>query len=333
MLKVGIIGSGFGLYGLLPAFNSIEDCQVVSVCGKNSERLVNYCNEIGLKNIYSDWREMLNSQKLDVIALAVTPKVQYEIAKVAIEKDIDVFAEKPLAVNVIQAKELLNLAIKYNITHAVDFMFPEIDQWQKVKQLLDNKTLGQLRHVSVNWDFLSYDIKNEVSSWKTDIKEGGGALSFYFSHSLYYLEYYAGKISDLKSLISYSEESANDGETGVEVLLKFSNGVTGHAHLSCNSKGLSRHKLIFQCDKGTIVLENENAITARFIVTIYVKDEEKKVIYSQEEAKIGEDERVASVKKLASRFIYACINNQQIIPSFKEGVRVQELIEEIRKNN
>lgn len=276
---------------------------------------------------------MLDNQKLDAIALAVPPRVQYEIAKIAIEKGIDIFAEKPLSANVIQAKELLDLAIKYNITHAIDFIFPEIDQWQKVKQLLDNKTLGQLKHVSVNWDFLSHDIKNEVSSWKTDVKEGGGALSFYFSHSLYYLEYYVGEISDLKSLFTYSKKSANGGETGVEVLLKFKNKVTGHAHLSCTSQGLNKHQLIFQCDKGTIILENENAITSKFIVTICSQDGEKKVIYSQEKEKKGEDERVASVKKLALRFIDACAKNQQMTPSFKEGVRVQELIEKIRQNN
>lgn len=333
MLKVGIIGSGFGVYGLLPAFNAIEDCQVVSVCGKNTKRLLHYNNEIGSKKIYSDWRVMLDNQKLDAIALAVTPSVQYEIAKIAIEKDIHIFAEKPLAANVIQAKELLNLATKYNITHAVDFIFPEIDQWQKVKQLLDNKTFGQLRHISVNWDFLSFDIKNEVSSWKTDVKEGGGALSFYFSHSLYYLEYYAGEILDLKSLLSYSEKSANGGETGVEVLLTFKNNVTGHAHLSCNSQGLHRHQILFQCDKGTIILENEDVITRKFVITLYAQGGEKKVIYSQEKEKKSEDERVAFVKKLAVRFINACINNQQMTPSFKEGVRVQELIEKIRQNN
>lgn len=333
MLKVGIIGSGFGLYGLLPAFNSIKNCKVIAICGKKTDRLLNYCESIGLKKIYSDWQIMLENEKLDALALAVTPRAQYVIAKPAIKKGLHIFAEKPLARSVIQAKELLDLAIKYNITHAVDFIFPEIDQWKNVKHLLDNKTLGQLKHVSVNWDFLSFDIKNEVSSWKTDVKEGGGALSFYFSHALYYLEYYAGEIADLKSLFSYSKKSVNGGETGVEVLLKFKNRVTAHAHLSCNSPGLNRHQLIFQCDKGTIILENQNAITTKFLVTIFAQDGEKKIIYSHEEKKSGEDERVAPVRKLALRFIDACINNQQMTPSFKEGVRVQELIEKIRQNN
>ena len=95
MLKVGIIGSGFGLYGLLPAFNYIKDCQVICICGKQTDRLLRYCEDINLKNIYSDWKEMLENEELDAVALAVTPNAQYEIAKVAIEKKINIFAEKP----------------------------------------------------------------------------------------------------------------------------------------------------------------------------------------------------------------------------------------------
>ena len=44
----------------------------------------------------------------------------------------------------------------------------------------------------------------------------------------------------------------------------------------------------------------------------------------------GEDERVKSVRKLATHFVEACIHHKQMSPSFVEGVRVQELIEKIR---
>src|SRR3989338_10788310 len=130
MLKIGIIGSGFGLYGLLPAFNSIENCKVVAICGRRRRQLVSYCKSIGFENIYSDWRLLLKHEELDAIALAVTPYAQYKISKVAIKKGLHVFAEKPLAVNKSQASELLILANKNKIIHGVDFIFPEIAEWK-----------------------------------------------------------------------------------------------------------------------------------------------------------------------------------------------------------
>src|SRR3990167_1252927 len=213
MIKVGIVGSGFGLYGLLPAFNSTPNCKVISICGSESERMLDYCMSIGLKKIYRSWQEMLDKEDLEAIALAVTPNAQYEIAKAAIEKGLHIFAE--------------------------------IEEWKKVKKLLDKKVCGNLKQINLKWDFLSYDIKNQKSSWKTNTAEGGGALSFYFSHSLYYLEYFAGKIFDLKSRLSYASKSPNGGDVGVDLQLEFENGVLCNAHINCNSSDVNKHQLEF----------------------------------------------------------------------------------------
>lgn len=332
MLKIGIIGSGFGLYGLLPAFNATPGCQVASIYGRKTKYLVNYCKKIGPKRIYTDWQKMLDKENLDAVAIAVPPYLQYQIAKVAINKGLHIFAEKPLAANLKQAKELLYLAKKERVTTAVDFLFPEIEEWKKVKDLLDKKIFGKLKKIEVNWDFLSYDIKNKISSWKTDITLGGGVLSFYFCHCLYYLEYFVGKISNFKGRLKYSNESINGGEVGVDLMIDFENYVKGTAHLSCNSKSLNRHQLIFICDNGTIVLENKNSTTANFTVKIN-KDGRIKIMFKEKSyaSKKNEDERVRVVKKLTTRFIDAITNNTNTTPSFKEGVRVQELIEKIKK--
>ncbi|MGA2130360.1 MAG: Gfo/Idh/MocA family oxidoreductase [Candidatus Pacearchaeota archaeon] len=333
MLKIGVIGSGFGVIGLMPAFNSVKDCKVIAICAKRSETLDNYCDQMGIKNIYPDWRLLLENEDLNAVAISVTPNAQYEITKVAISKGLHVFAEKPLTVNVKQARELLSLAKKMKVTHGVDFIFPEIAEWKKVKELIDSNIFGKLKHISVNWDWLSGDIKNGRSSWKTNVAEGGGVLSFYFSHGLYYLEHFAGEIIDVKSLFTYSPKSINGGEVEIELLLKFKDSVTGHAHVSCISNGLVRHQLIFKCEHGIITLENKNSVVDGFIVKTYSRSGEKLIRVNKDEGNKNEDERVKIVKKLATRFVKACATNQQMKPSFNEGLRVQELIERIREEN
>lgn len=326
MLKIGIIGSGFGLYGLLPAFYSLKNCSIVAVCANNPERLSKYYYSLGLKNTYSNWQMMLDKEKLDALAIAVTPNAQYTIAKTAIQKKIHVFAEKPLADTYEHAKILYELAVKHKVTHAVDFIFPEIDEWMRVKKLLENNKYGKLKHISLNWDFMSHDIRYGLSSWKTDAQKGGGALSFYFSHSLYYLEYFAGKIEDVKSTFSYSEKSINSAEVGVDLLLSFKNNIYGSTHISCNTIGLNRHQLIFQCERGTIVLENKNSFVRNFRITIYTENGEKSIILKKKTIKDDEKARVDLVKKIAERFVFACIHKQQMKPSMKDGLRVQQLI-------
>jgi len=313
VLNVGIIGSHFGLIGLKPAFGSIQNCRVVGVCGGRE-----------------DWGTFLQRNDIDAVALAVPPKAQYEIAKVAIQKGLHVFAEKPMAANLAQAKELYALAKKKKVVTGIDFEFPEIAEWKKVKELLDKKKFGALKHVSVDWDWQSGDLKYGRKTWKTDAKEGGGALSFYFSHGLYYLERFAGKIQKTQAVFSHSPLSLNGGEVGVDMLLKFKSGVIGNVHVSCNSPGLVRHRLMFTCERGIIVLENRNAIVDNFDIKTFGPHGTHVVKVKKDKGRKGEDERVKTVRKLAKRFVDACTRKKKMFPSFADGLRVQELIEKIR---
>ena len=194
--KVAIVGSGFGMYGLLPAFSRIKGCKVVSICGKNSERMLNYCKKLDL-NRYTDWREMLQKEKPDAVTIAVIPSHQYEIAKFALENGIAVFAEKPLTTSFATSLEINKLAKEKELPNMMDFIFPEIPEWQATKKVIESGLVGKIHKINVDWAFLSYDLRNSIKSWKTDVQQGGGALSFYFSHAFYYLEYFLGRIKNV----------------------------------------------------------------------------------------------------------------------------------------
>lgn len=313
MIRIGMIGSNFGKVGLTPAFGSVKNCEVISL------------------NTKDNWNKILNKKNLDAIALAVPPNIQYKIAKIAIKKGLHVFAEKPLTANLKQAQELLTLAQKHKVITGIDFIFPEIAEWRKVKELLEKEKFGKLKHISVNWQWLSSDIKYKRKSWKTNIKKGGGVLSFYFSHGLYYLENFAGKIKNIRTKLSYSKESKGSAEIGIDMEIKFENGATGDVHVFCNSRKFVKHKLVFECKKGTIVLENRNAVVDKFSINVHTEKDARQIKVKKNKNNKKEDERVKIVRILAKKFINSCISRKQMYPSFKEGLRVQELIELARK--
>ncbi|MBP9866835.1 MAG: Gfo/Idh/MocA family oxidoreductase [Candidatus Pacebacteria bacterium] len=331
-MRIGIIGSGFGLYGLLPAFNSVKGCKVVCICGKKTERLQKYCKSIQLDAIYSDWRIMFEKEKLDAVAIAVTPKAQYEITKVALKKGLHVFAEKPLASTLSEAEELFLLTKKNKNITAVDFIFPEIDEWIQAKKNIEDGHYGKLKHVKVDWDFLSYDLKHDIDSWKTNVEEGGGVLSFFTSHVLYYVEDYVGEISKISSIFSYSKKSTRKKiETGIDIIMQFKNGVTGSIHVCSNVIGRTEHKVEFIFEKSTMILKSEKGITDAFTLSVYSESEDiKSDTCVRKKTVSDEDERVAVVAKIAKRFVYSVQTKRTMKPSFKEGLRVQKLIDIIR---
>ena len=334
--KVAIVGSGFGMYGLLPAFSRIKECKAVGICGKNSEMMLNYCKKLGL-NRYTDWREMLQKEKPDAVAIAVIPSHQYEITRYALENGMAVFAEKPLTTSFDTSLELNKLAKKKRMPNMLDFLFPEIPEWHAAKKAIENGLIGEILKVNVDWTFLSYDLMNHIKSWKTDVKQGGGALSFYFSHVFYYLEYFLGRIKNIECNFSSSEKSLNKGETGIDMTISFENGCVGNAHMDISNADQQKHKVEFHAEGKTIILQNFNSnFVDNFELILNTSKGIEKIkpdMLLDSSYDESEDPRVKVIKPIAERFINWCNTGNTAKPDFEDGLRVQELIKMARISN
>jgi len=329
--RVAVVGSGFGLYGQLPAFQRIPDCEVVGIAGRNSDRLLNYCRQTNVP-AFADWRSMLDQARPEAIAIAVVPSRQYEIASEALDRGLSVFAEKPLALDLAQATALLEKARAKKVAHMVDFLFPEIPEWRRARQILEEGAVGRLHSVHVRWLFRSYDHKNNIQGWKTCPKEGGGALSFYVSHVFYNLEHFFGKIESLKCKLHGSPPYE---ETHVRLDLTFCDGGNGVVEFWCDVVRLKAHSWSVLCDTGALLLDNtSSSFTRGFEITQRSKlgATSSKIVVQQTEADPAVDERVPLIKSLAERFIAWHRGGPPSHPDFSDGVRVQHLIECARKS-
>jgi predicted dehydrogenase len=331
--RIAIVGSGFGMYCLLPAFSGIKGCEVVGICGKNSERMEKFCKEFCLTR-YDDWKEMLEVEKPNAVAISVIPKNQYEIAEYALQNKIAVFAEKPLTTSVDTSIKLNKLAKKNNLPNMVDFIFPEISEWCEAKKIIEKDMLGEILNINVDWTFLSYDLKNHIKSWKTDIDQGGGALSLFLSHTFYYLENFLGKIKNMQCDFTLLGKNYNNSESIINITMLFENGCVGNIHMDISNAKQQKHVIEFHTENKTMTLQNfSDSFVDNFELIISEKNKIKKVTnYNVENYDYGqvEDPRVKMVKPIAIRFINWCNTGVSSKPNFQDGLRVQELIEMAR---
>jgi len=216
----------------------------------------------------------------------------------------------------------------------LDFIFPEIPEWCAAKKAIENGLIGKILNINVDWTFLSYDLSNRIKSWKTDVEQGGGALSFYFSHTFYYLEYFIGRIKSVQYTFSTSEKSLNKGETSINMNILFENGCMGNAHMDISCAGRQKHTVEFLAEEGSIILQNNsNNFVDNFELTVNTlkgaqKIKPDKVLnLSYDES---EDPRVKIIKPVAERFINWCNTGVATKPDFQDGLRVDELIEMTR---
>lgn len=330
-VKLAVIGSGFGLYGLLPAFQQLPSCTVVGIYGKKSERLLTYCQRTSVP-VFDHWQELVEREHPDAIAIAVVPKYQYEIARFALASGISVFAEKPLCTNLEQATGLLDLARRRPLAHMVDFIFPAIPEWAKTKDLLEQGIIGKVKQVKVRWSFITYDLKNNLKTWKSIPAEGGGALSFYFSHELYNLEFFLGPMVKVRCDLKYGSP-ISEGETGIALQAEFASGCIADIVFDCASPDPNFHALEFLGESGILKLSNASkSFTGGFQIELAGSNQVSESVHLPPPQTLDPalDERVYLVKTLADRFIQWCSGGAPARPDFSDGWRVQHLIEACR---
>ena len=272
---------------------------------------------------------MLDEASLDAVAIATLPSQQPDIAEYALRKGIAVFAEKPLAATVEQARELEHIARASGLPNVVDFMFPELETWEMAKRLLDDGAVGKLRHVAVDWRMESYSHRKRIMNWKTDASKGGGVLQHFGCHTLHYLEHLFGPIAELSATLASAEDLGARADTLAALSLRFHSGLSGAVFLCSAATQTSVHRVEAYGSDGSLVLANPTTDpVSGFEIKMASRQSPGYAAVAVEtiERNPDEDTRVAPVSRVVSRFLDWCIDGMPTTPAFRDGLRVQELI-------
>ncbi len=143
----------------------------MSVCDQSPTSLSRAKRSYPQITTTSDCSEILTSPDIDAVAVITPVSTHFDLAKKALDNGKHVFVEKPFTATVAQAEELIELAEKKNLMIMVDHTFIFTGAVRKIKQLVDEKVLGDLyyydsirvnlglfqRDVNVIWDLAPHD--------------------------------------------------------------------------------------------------------------------------------------------------------------------------------
>lgn len=110
-IKVGIIGLGFMGQNHLRVFSQLRNVKVVAASDINTKIIKQVKSQYPIR-VYSNYLKMLVSENIDAVSIAVPTTYHYDVAKVVIENRKHLLIEKPIAMNVHQAKRIIDLAEK-----------------------------------------------------------------------------------------------------------------------------------------------------------------------------------------------------------------------------
>ncbi|MFM1538940.1 Gfo/Idh/MocA family protein [Helcococcus bovis] len=143
-MRFGIVGTNFITDEFMEGAMLLKDkIEITSICSGKIENAKKFAEKYNIKNFYENHIEMLESGKIDAIYIAVPNSLHFEMTMDAIQRNIPIFCEKPLAVNSKQVKILIDAAIKNKvyIHHGVVPLYTE--NFNIIKNNLQN--IGKIR--------------------------------------------------------------------------------------------------------------------------------------------------------------------------------------------
>jgi predicted dehydrogenase len=172
MIRVGVIGYGYWGPNIVRNFNSYEGSKVVSVCDRDGKALTRAKKAYPNVRAVNDCNELICAPDIDAVVIVTPVFTHYEIAKEALLQGKHVFVEKPFTYTAAQAQELLELGDRKKLKIMVDHTFLYTGAVRKIKQLIDDGTLGDLMYfdsmrinlglfqhdVNVVWDLAPHDL-------------------------------------------------------------------------------------------------------------------------------------------------------------------------------
>ena len=328
MIRLGIVGSNYGRSVQLPAFRADPRCEVVALAGSDLARTTERAREVNVAKAFGDWRALVEDVDVNAVAIATPPALQAQIAIAALKLGKPVFAEKPMASTLADARAMLGAATRSRLPTMIDFNFHQIASWQRAKSLLDAGAIGRLRHAAVHWHTENRAIQMRLRNWKTMSDDGGGVLGNFISHCFHYLEWFCSPVARLSARLTGlpGDESL---KTTAAMALEFERGQLASLSMSCASYLGSGHRLEFYGEDGTLALANTSADYMRGFELWHAKRPAaalERVAVEDPVDALFADGRTAPVSRLAKLFIDAVENGGAAQPDFAAGFRVQQLI-------
>jgi len=367
-LNVGIIGYKFmgrahsNAWKKAPLFFELPFEPVLKVaCGRHLNELNAFAQKWGWEETETDWRKVIARNDIDIIDIALPQYLHYEIALAAAKAGKYIFCEKPMAMNSLQAEEMLKVCIENKVLHYLNHNYRRAPAINLAKNMIDKDLLGKIYHwrcaYQQDWitdpNFpLTWQLKKELA--------GAGPQWDLNSHAVDLAHYLIGSIANVVAItadfiktrplateggtgnLKAEASGSGKGEVTVEdaalMLVNFRNGAVGSFEATRFANG-RRNKLCFEIygSKGSLLFDLEKMNELKYynvadekglqgFRTILATDESHPYIKNWWPAGhvIGYEHTFVHA---AADFITAIGEGTKITPNFEDGLEVIKVLE------
>ena len=211
-----------------PAFNKVKNSSLIAVMRRNAAKAKDYAQRHNVPRWYDDATSLINDHGVNAIYIATPPSSHEEYTIAALNAGKPVYVEKPMSVNASAAQRMMNAAQKKNIKMVVAHYRREQPIFKKIKQLLAENTIGDIRFALLEFykrSLTKEELQIPKTAWRVDAAIAGGGLFYDLApHQLDLMYYFFGE-ADKANGIALNQEKLYNADDIVAGNIVFKNGV------------------------------------------------------------------------------------------------------------
>lgn len=230
MLKFGLAGTGVGGDFIARALAQLKlegVAELVAVAGRKGVKTEEFARRHGAKRWYTSFEQLVSDPEVDAVAISTPHYMHFPQALAAIDAGKHVLVDKPMAITLKEADEMIARAERKGVALGVVFEYRFDPLIEKVKGLVDSGRLGRLilGEAFVEWYRTQeyYASSDWRGRWAT---EGGGALINQAIHTIDLLLWLMGDAEELWALTGTFAHSIEVEDLAVAAV-RFRSGAFG----------------------------------------------------------------------------------------------------------
>lgn len=184
-MRVGIIGCGLVSEKHIPYLSKMKGVDIIGVCDLNEVKADECATHFGIRNAFSDFSKMLADENPEAVHILTPPHTHKELAIQSMQAGSHVLVEKPMALNLGDAEEMIRAADRNGVFLGVchNFLFEPIVK--TAKALAERGDLGRILSIETFWRIFragSVD-RYQKSDWLRQLP--GGIFHEVAAHPIY----------------------------------------------------------------------------------------------------------------------------------------------------
>ena len=243
-LRFGVVGAGsFAEVCHLPGLLAAPGAEVVAIASRRRERAAALAARFGIPHVERDTAALCARDDLDGVAICAPNDAHRDAALLALRHGKHVLCEKPLALDVAQADEMLAAARASGRVHMVAFTYRYLHGVEELRRRVARGDVGEpylWRGHHEFWDGLR---PGTPIGWRElAAPAGGGVLWDSGSHMFDLARHLLGPVAALRATVQHLPRTAPEGDGGAAravetddqamAWLRFQSGARGHWHVS-----------------------------------------------------------------------------------------------------